>query len=318
MATRTQAVSVSRRRRPRTLGVRTNTAYAYLAPGLFFIGFATIIGVVYSLWISFTNYDGLNHFQHFDFVGLRNYREILFGADFHTFALLFEWTLAFAVLSTLLSFGVGFALALLLNDTNLRERTLYRTLLIVPWALPATISILAWSGLQRRLRLPEPAAQEHRPRPVPWLSDPTWAKVSVLILNTWLAYPYMMAACLGALQSIPHELDEAAVVDGAGRVTRFRYVTLPQLRAIITPLLIGTFAFQFNNFNVIYLLTSGNPALPNTDAGGTDILVSYSYKLTLTQQRFAVASAYTVIIFLIVAVLSAIQMRSSKAFSEVK
>ncbi len=319
MATRTQAVSVSRRRRPRTLGVRTNTAYAYLAPGLFFIGFATIIGVVYSLWISFTNYDGLNHFQHFDWVGLRNYREILFGADFHTFALLFEWTLAFAVLSTLLSFGVGFALALLLNDTNLRERTLYRTLLIVPWALPATISILAWSGIfNDDFGYLNQLLKSIGLDPVPWLSDPTWAKVSVLILNTWLAYPYMMAACLGALQSIPHELDEAAVVDGAGRVTRFRYVTLPQLRAIITPLLIGTFAFQFNNFNVIYLLTSGNPALPNTDAGGTDILVSYSYKLTLTQQRFAVASAYTVIIFLIVAVLSAIQMRSSKAFSEVK
>ena len=109
-------------------------------------------------------------------------------------------------------------------------------------------------------------------------------------------------ADVGATLALNLELDAATLA------------TLPRG----TPLPIGTFAFQFNNFNVIYLLTSGNPALPNTDAGGTDILVSYSYKLTLTQQRFAVASAYTVIIFLIVAVLSAIQMRSSKAFSEVK
>ncbi len=318
MATRTEVVPVPSHRRARAVpGRPTNTAYAYVLPGFLFIGFATVIGVVYSLYISFTNFDGLTHFDHWSWVGLRNYKNILVGVDVHTFALLVEWTLGFAILSTVLSFAVGFALALLLNDTNLRERAVYRTLLIIPWALPGTISILAWSGifnddfgylnqLLHDIGLPR----------IAWLSDPTWAKTSVLILNTWLAFPYMMTACLGALQSIPDELNEAAVVDGAGRLPRFRYVTLPQLRSVITPLLIGTFAYQFNNFNVIYLLTSGNPALQNTDAGGTDILVSYTYKLTLTQQRFAVASAYTVIIFLIVGTLSAIQMRSSKAFAE--
>ena len=244
---------------------------------------------------------------------------MLFGVDIGTFWMVTQWTLVFALLSTLLSFVVGLALALLLNDHRLPERSLYRTLLIVPWALPATITILAWSGIfnddfgylnefLNAMGLPD----------IPWLGDAFWAKVSVLMMNTWLAFPFMMTACLGALQSIPDELNEAAVVDGAGARSRFRYVTIPHLRFVITPLLIGTFAYQFNNFNVIYLLTAGNPAVQNSDAGGTDILVSYTYKLTLVQQQFAVAAAYTVIIFLIIGTISAVQMKMSRSFEEVK
>jgi len=298
---------------------RTDSAYLYILPGFIFIGFATVIGVAYSLYISFTNFDGVNHYQHFSWVGLANYREVLFGVDVHTFAMLIEWTLAFALLSTVLSFAVGLGLALLLNDRDLPERSIYRTLLIIPWALPGTISILAWNGifnddfgyLNKLLNVLGLGGE-------PWLSAPTWAKASVLIMNTWLAFPFMMTACLGALQAIPDELNEAAVVDGAGAFSRFRFVTVPYLRSVTTPLLIGTFAYQFNNFNVIFLLTSGNPAVSNSDAGGTDILISYTYKLTLQQQRFAVAAAYTVIIFLIVGTISAIQMKSSRSFAEAK
>jgi arabinogalactan oligomer/maltooligosaccharide transport system permease protein len=318
VATRRAAAAPSAR--PQFARARENAhAYAYILPGFLFIGLATVVGVVYSLYISFTNYDGLTHFDKFDWVGIENYREVLFGVDFGTFWMVLKWTLAFALLSTILSFVVGLALALLLNDERLPERSLYRTLLIIPWALPATITILAWSGIFNddfgylnqflgTIGLGD----------IPWLSDAFWAKVSVLVLNTWLAFPFMMTACLGALQSIPHELNEAAVVDGAGIRSRFRYVTLPHLRFVITPLLIGTFAYQFNNFNVVYLLTAGNPAVENSDAGGTDILVSYTYKLTLVQQRFAVAAAYTVIIFLIIGTISAVQMKMSRSFEEVK
>jgi arabinogalactan oligomer/maltooligosaccharide transport system permease protein len=298
---------------------RTNTAYMYILPGFLFIGFATIVGLVYSLYISFTNFNGITHYQHFSWVGLRNYRTVLFGLDAHTFVMLIQWTLLFAFLSTVLAFVVGLGLALLLNDRNLRERSMYRTLLIIPWALPGTISILAWSGIfNDDFGYLNQVLNNIGIGDVPWLSDPTWAKVSVLVMNTWLAFPFMMTACLGALQAIPDELNEAATVDGAGVTTRFRFVTLPYLRSVITPLLIGVFAFQFNNFNVIFLLTSGNPAVRNSDAGGTDILISYTYKLTLQQQRFAVAAAYSVIIFMIVGVIAAVQMRSSGAFTEAK
>jgi arabinogalactan oligomer / maltooligosaccharide transport system permease protein len=306
--------------RPRFSRARENAyAYAYILPGFLFISLATLVGTAYSLYISFTNYDGLTHFDQFDWIGLENYREILFGVDVGTFWMVAQWTLVFALLSTLLSFVVGLSLALLLNDQRLPERSLYRTLLIIPWALPATITILAWSGIfnddfgylnqfLNALGLGD----------VPWLSDSFWAKVSVLMLNTWLAFPFMMTACLGALQSIPDELNEAAVVDGAGVRSRFRYVTIPHLRFVITPLLIGTFAYQFTNFNVIYLLTAGNPAVQNSDAGGTDVLVSYTYKLTLVQQQFAVAAAYTVIIFLIIGTISAVQMKMSRSFEETR
>jgi arabinogalactan oligomer/maltooligosaccharide transport system permease protein len=320
VATRISAASAQEYGRPRFATARQSAyAYAYLLPGLLFIGTATLIGVAYSLYISFTNYDGLTHFDQWDWVGVSNYREVLFGVDVGTFWMVIRWTLVFALASTLLSFVIGLGLALLLNDRNLPERSVYRTLLIVPWALPGTISILAWSGIFND----DFGYLNHFLNTIgisdaPWLGDASWAKMSVLILNTWLAFPFMMTACLGALQAIPDELNEAAVVDGAGRVPRFRYVTLPFLRSIITPLLIGTFAFQFNNFNVVYLLTAGNPAVENSDAGGTDILISYTYKLTLVQQRFAVAAAYTVVIFVIIATISAIQMKASRAFEEVR
>ena len=321
MATRISAPAVPVGRVRSIATGRTDSAYLYILPGFIFIGFATVIGVAYSLYISFTNFDGINHYQHFSWVGLANYREVLFGTDVHTFTMLIEWTLSFALLSTALSFVVGLGLALLLNDRDLPERSAYRTLLIIPWALPGTISILAWSGIfNDDFGYLNQLLHDLGFGKVAWLSDPNWAKASVLILNTWLAFPYMMTACLGALQSVPQELDEAAVVDGASKRARFRYVTLPHLRTVITPLLIGTFAFQFNNFNVIYLLTSGNPALQGTDAGGTDILISYTYKLALATGKgndYGLASAVSIVIFIIVATISAVSFSKTKALENI-
>jgi ABC-type sugar transport system permease subunit len=189
---------------------------------------------------------------------------VLFGVDSYTFWMVLQWTLVFALLSTLLSFAPR--AALLSNDQRLPERSLYRTLRSSPGA-SATITI-SGAVSSTTTSLLEPVPECDRAEDIPgWAmrfrsrSDPEHR----------LAFPFMMTACLGALQSIPDELNEAAVVDGAGTRSRFRYVTLPHLRFVITPLLIGTFAYQFNNFNVVYLLTAGNPAVENSDAGGTDI-----------------------------------------------
>jgi arabinogalactan oligomer/maltooligosaccharide transport system permease protein len=209
-------------------------------------------------------------------------------------------------------------LALLLNDKSIWERSVYRMILIVPWALPGTIAILSWSGILNSdfgylnnfledLGLPR----------VNWLNDPNWARFSVVMVNVWLTFPFMMTACLGALQSVPDELGESARIDGAGPIARFRYVSFPFLSSVVTPLLIGNFAYQFNNFNIIYLLTRGNPPSPDTDAGKTDILISYTYGLTVTQQRFAVAASYAVLIFLIIGTISLVNMKMSRAFEEV-
>jgi arabinogalactan oligomer/maltooligosaccharide transport system permease protein len=299
---------------------QTAYAYAYIAPAFFFLAFATLIGVVYTVYISFTNADGLEHFDPstWENVGFRNYREVIFDVEFSTFVQVFQWTILFSLFSMAASFGIGLMLALLLNDKSIWERSVYRMILIVPWALPGTIAILSWSGILNSdfgylnnfledLGLPR----------VNWLNDPNWARFSVVMVNVWLTFPFMMTACLGALQSVPDELGESARIDGAGPIARFRYVSFPFLSSVVTPLLIGNFAYQFNNFNIIYLLTRGNPPSPDTDAGKTDILISYTYGLTVTQQRFAVAASYAVLIFLIIGTISLVNMKMSRAFEEV-
>jgi arabinogalactan oligomer/maltooligosaccharide transport system permease protein len=312
--------AVERPGRPKSKARQTAYAYSYILPSFLFIAFATLIGVVYTVYISFTNADGLEHFEPatWDRVGLRNYREVLFDLELATFLQVFQWTFLFALLSMAISFAVGLLLALLLNDKSLRERNIYRTLLIIPWALPGTIAILSWSGiLNSDFGYLNNFLEDIHVGRVNWLNDPLWAKVSIVLVNVWLSFPFMMTACLGALQSVPDELGESARIDGAGAMSRFRFVTFPFLRAVVTPLLIGNFAYQFNNFNVIFLLTRGNPASPESDAGQTDIMISYTYSLALTQQRFAVASAYAVMIFLIIAMISLVQMKLSRAFEEI-
>lgn len=295
-------------------------AYAYIAPAAFFLTFATLIGVVYTVYISITNADGLEHFDPstWERVGLRNYRDVIFDLELSTFIQVFQWTFLFALFSMAVSFAVGLVLALLVNDKSIPERNLYRMILIVPWAIPGTIAILSWSGILN----PDFGYLNNfledigLPR-VDWLNDPTLAKFSVVMVNVWLSFPFMMTACLGALQSVPDELGESARIDGAGPLSRFRYVSFPFLRSVVTPLLIGNFAFQFSNFNAIYLLTRGNPASIDSDAGETDILISYTYSLTITQQRFAIAACYAVLIFLIIGTISLINMKLSRAFEEI-
>jgi arabinogalactan oligomer/maltooligosaccharide transport system permease protein len=312
--------AIERPGRPRSMARQTAYAYAYIAPAFFFLTFATLIGVVYTVYISFTNADGLEHFDPstWDRVGLRNYREVLFDVEFSTFIQVFQWTVLFSLFSMAVSFAIGLLLALLLNDKSIRERSIYRMILIIPWALPGTIAILSWSGILNSDfgYLNNFLEDIGLPR-VNWLNDANWARFSVVLVNVWLTFPFMMTACLGALQSVPDELAESARIDGAGAVSRFWYVSFPFLRSVVTPLLIGNFAYQFNNFNIIYLLTRGNPPSPDTDAGQTDIMISYTYGLTVTQQRFAVAASYAVLIFLIIGTISLINMKWSRAFEEV-
>ncbi len=258
------------------------------------------------------------------YVGLKNYMSILTNPLVSgPFGRVFAWTIAFAALSVLTTFALGLILALLLNDPYLKLRRLYRVLVIVPYTLPALISILVWRGLlntnmgviNMQILLPLFHVK------IPWFTDPTWAKIALVLVNLWLGYPYMMIVSLGALQSIPSELYEAALVDGAGWWKRFSRITLPLLLIPLAPLLIGSFAFNFNNFNIIYLLTQGGPPIPGaqTPAGATDILLSYAYNLAFkggSGHQFGLAAAVSVIIFLIIATISAINFRFTGALED--
>jgi arabinogalactan oligomer/maltooligosaccharide transport system permease protein len=223
------------------------------------------------------------------------------------------WTLAFATLTVFLSFALGLFLAIALDKNGMRFRRLYRSVLVIPYAMPGLLSILVWSGLLNdEFGVVNRIFHIH----VPWLFDPNWAKVSVILVSVWLTFPYFFLVSMGALQSIPTELYEAARVDGGAALQVFRRVTLPLLLVAVAPLMIASFAFNFNNFNNIYLLTGGGPQMNDSSvAGSTDILISYTYKIALATgkgQDYGLASAITIVIFLIVATISAISFSRTR------
>lgn len=230
------------------------------------------------------------------------------------------WTFAFAILSVALTFFLGLLLAILFNDEKLRFRNVYRAVIFLPYAFPAFLSILIWAGLLNadfgfvnQVLLGGAG--------VPWLENPWLAKLSLLLVNLWLGFPYMFLVTTGALQAIPGELYESAEMDGAGPVRQFGAITLPMLMVAVGPLLIASFAMNFNNFNVIYLLTGGGPQdlESTTGVGATDILISFVYKIAFAggTNDYGLASALSILIFIMVAVISALTFRRSKALEEI-
>lgn len=243
------------------------------------------------------------------YVGTSNFSAIIHDPVVRSpFLRVFVWTFVFAAGTVLFSFSIGLFLAIMLDKRGLRFQKVYRSVLIIPWAVPGFLSILVWGGLLNG----EFGVINHIFHlNVQWLTDANWARVSCILVSTWLTVPYFFVVSTGALQAIPGELVEAARVDGGGGFQIFRRVTLPLLLVAVGPLLIASFAFNFNNFNLIYLLTRGGPTFTggNGVAGATDILISYTYKLAIATglgNNYGLAAAITIIIFLITATLSAI------------
>lgn len=231
------------------------------------------------------------------------------------FMRVFVWTVIYAFSSVFLGFFFGLLVALLFNVPKMRGRRIYRAILIIPYAIPGFLSLLVWKGL-----LNQQWGLVNKVLGVDWawLDQPTLAKISILMVNTWLGFPYFFLVATGALQAIPSELKEAAAIDGANRFQVFRSVTLPLLLVATGPLLISSFAFNFNNFNQIYLLTGGGPALSGerSIAGATDILISYTYKLAFAAGKgndYALASTISIIIFFIIGTISYWSFSRSKA-----
>ena len=248
-------------------------------------------------------------------VGFKNYARMLFDADFRgPFLSIFTWTVLFSALTVLFSLTVGMALAVLLNWEELRFRTAYRTLLFLPYAVPGFISILVFKGLfnQNFGEINAILNSLFGIKPA-WFADPLLAKTMLLIVNTWLGYPYIMVLCTGLLKAIPADLYEASAIAGAGPLTNFIKITAPLIAKPLTPLLIGAFAFNFNNFVLISLLTDGRPDYLNTvlPAGQTDILVSYTYRIAFRDsgQDFGLAAAISTVIFFMVALMSMANLR---------
>lgn len=251
-------------------------------------------------------------------IGLGNYLRMINDPEFRgPFVAIFLWTVTFAGLTVLFTLVVGCTLAVLLSWEALRFRTAYRTLLFLPYAVPGFISILVFKGLFNNnfgeINLILDALFGIKPA---WFADPMLARVMILIVNTWLGYPYVMVLCTGLIQAIPADLYEASALAGAGPLTNFFKITAPLIVRPLTPLLISSFAFNFNNFVLIALLTGGRPDFLNTrvPAGTTDILVSYTYRIAFQDsgQNFGLAAAISTVIFLLVAALSALNLRLTR------
>jgi len=252
-------------------------------------------------------------------VGSKNFSRVLHDPLIRgPFVRVFAWTLAFATLTVVLSFALGLFLAVTLQK-QFRFQRLYRTILIFPYAVPSFLTLLVWRGL---LNDDFGVVNKLLHTSFPFLFDGTWAKGSVILVSLWLTFPYFFLVSLGALQSIPGDLVEAARVDGAGAWQVFRQITFPLLLVAVAPLMIASFAFNFNNFNNIFLLTGGGPPAGDASvAGETDILISYTYKIAFTAGRgtdYALAATVSIFIFLIVAMIATVSFWRSKTLEQIR
>lgn len=228
------------------------------------------------------------------------------------------WTFVFAFLSVATTFFLGLFLAIVFQDPRMKSKKYYRVIMILPYAFPSFLSALVWANMMNTTygfindSLLGGLA-------IPWLTDPVLAKVSVLLVNLWLGFPYMFLVSMGALQSIPDDVVEAATVDGAKPWAIFRLIKLPLLLVTVAPLLISSFAFNFNNFNLIYMLTDGGPSMgvSGFSVGHTDILISMVYKVAFVgTSNFGLAAAFSILIFIVVGTVSVIALRKTKALEE--
>jgi len=234
------------------------------------------------------------------------------------FISVFIWTFAFAFITVIMMFGVGFFLAVTL-DKKMRGRNFYRAVLILPYAMPSFMSILIWAGMfDREIGIINNLLGAE----IDWLNDPWLAKMALLIVNLWLGFPYFYLISTGALQALPTDMEEAAAIDGATGAQIFWRIKLPLVLEILTPLLIASFAFNFNNFNLVFLLTRGGPVnvLDGESAGATDILITYAYKTAFagTEQNYGLASAISVIVFIIVGAVSLWGLKRSKVLENIQ
>ena len=229
------------------------------------------------------------------------------------------WSFVFAIGSVLSTFAFGLILALIFSDKRIRGRKIYQSLMILPYAFPGFLAILVWKGMLNEQfgfinNVLLGGAQ------VPWLTNGLMAKVAILGVNLWLGFPYMFLVCLGALQSLPGDVEEAAKMDGASGLRTIWSIKLPLVLQSTTPLLIASFAFNFNNFSLIYMLTKGGPDFEGVPyaLGQTDILISMVYKIAFAggQYNYGLASAMSIFIFAVVGVIAWLGFRQTKALEE--
>ena len=282
--------------------------FAFVAPAFLILLGVVFYPFIYNVVISFSNMN-LRHIKDWHLSGMTQYVKVFTEPTEPSFYNVFLKTIIWTVSNVFFHVVIGVFLALLLNQ-KIRGRSVYRTLLILPWAIPQYIVALTWRGMfnyeygsinliiTKYLHLPA----------VEWLKSPTEAFLACILTNVWLGFPFMMVVALGALQSIPHELYDAAEIDGASWFDRLRKITLPLIRPVMIPAVTLGVVWTFNNLNIVWLVSNaGEPS------DQTHILVSFVYKAAFNLYRYGYAAALSMIIFVILLIFSLSFMRRTKA-----
>lgn len=294
--------------------------YIFVTPGLVMLLFIVVLPLLFMVSLAFTDYNLYNSPPRklLHWVGFENFKNLLSIPIWQdTFFSVFSWTIVWTIVATTSQIALGLFLALLVNDPRIKFKRLIRTVLILPWAVPSFVTILVFAamfndkfGAINRDILSVFGVM------IPWMNDPFWTKVALILIQTWLGFPFVFALFTGVLQSISRDWYEAADIDGASRWQKFRSITLPHVLYATAPLLIMQYAGNFNNFNIIYLFNDGGPAVRGKNAGGTDILISWVYDLTFTTNNYNMAAAISIIIGLIVSGFAIYQFRRTRSFKE--
>ena len=292
-------------------------------PAVFIFAF-TVLPLIFMICMAFTNYSKIdNHLMLFDWVGLDNFAALFDSGSTigSTFWPVLVWTLVWAFFATFSNYIFGMIVSLLINRKGTRAKGFWRFCFVLSCAVPMFVSLL----IMRTMLQPEGAVNVllrnlgwiAQDASLPFFTDPTWARVTVIVVNIWVGVPYTLLQLTGVLQNIPGELYEAARVDGANAFQTFTKITLPYMLYVTTPYLIVTFTGNVNNFNVIYLLSGGDPVtdLAST-AGSTDLLVTWLYKLTIDKQYYNIGAVIGILTFIILAVGALFTYRNSRSYKE--
>ncbi len=298
-----------------------------IAPAFVMVLIFVMVPLVFSVLVAFTNYSAPAHISPnntIDWVGFKNFASILGGGNSWSvgFARVAVWTLVWALMATVTCYLGGLVIAVQLKEIKFRLNPIFRFIFILPYAVPNVVSMLVWknllngtSGIINRTLIHIGIIQN----PIPWLSDPVLAQVVCILVNLWAGFGYFMLLSMGTMTAISEDMFEAARMDGASRFDIFKKITLPLVLYQTLPLIIMSFAHNVNNFGAIYFLTNGAPAVADsttTMAGGTDILVTWIYKLTMDLQQYQYASVIAVMIFIVLAPFAIWQFRQTRAYKE--
>ncbi len=273
----------------------------------------TVLPIIFMVCVAFTNYDKEHQSPTnlFTWVGLENFKNLFsFGTNGFgsTFLTVLAWTLVWAFFATFIDYFLGLAVAMLINKKGIRFKKLWRTILVMTIAVPQFVSLLyitkmfATDGIVNGFLMSHGIVSS----PVPFWTDPTLAKVMIILVNIWIGIPYLMLISTGLLMNIPEDLYESAKIDGANPAQMFFHITLPYMLFVTGPFLLTQFTGNLNNFNVIYLLTQGKPLSTSLtgNAGNTDLLVTWLYKMTVTDTNYKMAAVIGIMVFIVTAVVS--------------